>query len=257
MNSEFKKALEAGLIEPVMMGDQPFEVDGVRFYQFADAGTRMTASRFYAMADMTRDHDELKLDGATLDTAINVIDEILTSCMTMTTDAKMQEKLMIGKLHANNVRQRRRYDMSVERTYDNATAFHFAEDENPLIFDATKANRNKQLWMKHQGALDFFLQQPIGRAVNWRQLYDRDALSFLQKQLMMELSILESTLRDTERIGLMNDTISTLQSRKETLNALIGSLRDRWKNISSTSERTTLSSRPKKNGLKKRNGRRK
>ena len=123
MNSEFKKALEAGIIEPAMIGDKQLEVDGVKFYQFAEGGTTMTASRFYAMADMQRDHDELKLDGATLDTAMSVIDEALTKCMTMTNDKDMQAVLLTAKLHANNVRQRRKYDMSIERAYDNATAF--------------------------------------------------------------------------------------------------------------------------------------
>lgn len=245
MNSEFKKALEAGIIEPVIIEGKPFEVEGIRFYQFADEGTQMTASRFYAMADMTRDHDELKLDGATLDTAINVIDEALTKCMSMTTDKEMQATLMTAKLHANNVRQRRRYDMSIERTYDNATAFHFAEDENPMDFDSTKAHRNKLLWMKHPGALDFFLEQPIGRVINWPMLYDTEGLKFLRNQLLMELSILESTLHDTVQIGLTNATISTLKSRKEILSSLIGSLSDRLKRISFISVPTLPKNRKK------------
>ncbi|MCP1384829.1 hypothetical protein [Runella salmonicolor] len=256
MNSEFKKALDAGLVEPVMFNGEHFEVDGVKFYQFVDGGTKMTAARFYAMADLQRDHDELKLDGPTLDTAISVIDEALTKCMTMTNDANMQAVLMTAKLHANNVRQRRKYDMSVERTYDNATAFHFADDENPLLFDAGKAMRNKQLWMKNPNALDFFLTQPIGRVVNWQMLYDSEGLNFLRSQLMLELSILEQTLHDTALLGLTTVTSSTLKSRKETLNALITSLTDRLRIIlpslaPTTPNKKNLPSAPKKRRKKK------
>lgn len=156
MNPHFKQALDEGLIEPALIKEQPFEVDGVKFYQFAQGGTTMSAGRFYAMADMNRDHDELKLDGLTLDSAISVIDDVLTTIVSETDKDAINAAVMTAKLHVVNLRQRRKYDLSIERTYDNATAWYFAEDENPLVYDAAKAQRNKLLWMKQPESLDFF-----------------------------------------------------------------------------------------------------
>lgn len=234
MNPLFKQALDEGRIEPVMIDEMPFEVEGVRFYQFAEGGTTMSAGRFYAMADMSRDHDELKLDGLTLDSAIAVIDDTLTKIMATTDKNEINAAVMAAKLHVVNLKQRRKYDMSIERTYDNATAWYFAEDENPLIYDAAKAQRNKILWMKHPPILDFFLKQPMSKHVNWQMLYDSDVLNYLKKQLTMELSILESSLDASKQIGLTSDTNSTLRLRVEILNTSITSLYNHLNRISPT-----------------------
>jgi len=234
MNPHFKQALDEGLIEPALIKEQPFEVDGVKFYQFAQGGTTMSAGRFYAMADMNRDHDELKLDGLTLDSAISVIDDVLTTIMSETDKDAINAAVMTAKLHVVNLRQRRKYDLSIERTYDNATAWYFAEDENPLVYDAAKAQRNKLLWMKQPESLDFFLAQPMAKYVNWQMLYSYDGLNYLKKQLMMELSILESSLAATKRIGLTSATNTTLKLRVETLNASLTSFISRLKRISPT-----------------------
>ncbi len=234
MNPHFKQALDEGLIEPALIKEQPFEVDGVKFYQFAQGGTTMSAGRFYAMADMNRDHDELKLDGLTLDSAISVIDDVLTTIVSETDKDAINAAVMTAKLHVVNLRQRRKYDLSIERTYDNATAWYFAEDENPLVYDAAKAQRNKLLWMKQPESLDFFLAQPMAKYVNWQMLYSYDGLNYLKKQLMMELSILESSLAATKRIGLTSATNTTLKLRVETLNASLTSLISRLKRISPT-----------------------
>lgn len=239
MNPHFQQALAEGIIEPVLITDTHLEIDGVKFYQFAQGGTTMSAGRFYAMADMNRDHDELKLDGLTLDSAISVIDDVLTKIMTTTDKDEINAATMTAKLHVVNLRQRRKYDLSIERTYDNATAWYFAEDENPLVYDGVKAQRNKALWMKVPTLLDFFLQQPMSRYVNWQMLYNSEGLSYLKKQLTMELSILESSLAASARIGLTSATNTTLKLRVETLNASITSLTNRLKNISPTLLPTT------------------
>ena len=249
MNPHFQQALAEGIIEPVLINEQPFEVEGVKFYQFAQGGTTMSAGRFYAMADMNRDHDELKLDGLTLDSAISVIDDVLTKIMSTTDKDEINAATMTAKLHVVNLRQRRKYDLSIERAYDNATAWYFAEDENPLMYDQTKAQRNKALWMKHPGALDFFLQQPMSRYVNWQMLYNSEGLNYLKSQLKMELSILESSLVASARIGLTSATNSTLKLRMETLSASIGSLTNRLKNISPSLLPTTP--KPKKPNVPK------
>ena len=57
MNPHFKQALDEGIIEPALFGETQLEVDGIKFYQYAQGGTTMSAGRFYAMADMNRDHD--------------------------------------------------------------------------------------------------------------------------------------------------------------------------------------------------------
>jgi hypothetical protein len=139
---------------------------------------------------------------------------------------------MTAKLHVVNLKQRRKYDLSIERTYDNATAWYFAEDENPLIYDATKAQRNKTLWMKVPNLLDFFLEQPMAKYVNWQMLYNSEGLNYLKKQLTMELSILESSLAASARIGLTSATNSTLKLRVETLNASITLLSSHLKRTS-------------------------
>jgi hypothetical protein len=244
MNPHFKQALDEGIIEPVLITDIHLEIEGVKFYQFAQGGTTMSAGRFYAMADMNRDHDELKLDGATLDSAISVIDEVMTKIISSVDKDEINAAAMTAKLHVVNLRQRRKYDLSIERTFDNATAWYFAEDENPLQYDSVKAQRNKALWMKVPTLLDFFLAQPMARYVNWQMLYTSEGLSYLKSQLKMELSILESSLAATARIGLTSATSSTLQSRMATLNASIGFLTDRLKNISPSLLPTTP--KPKK-----------
>lgn len=251
MNPLFKQALDEGRIEPAMIDEMPFEVEGFKFYQFAEGGTTMSAGRFYAMADMSRDHDELKLDGLTLDSAIAVIDDTLTKIMATTDKNEINAAVMAAKLHVVNLKQRRKYDMSIERTYDNATAWYFAEDENPLIYDAAKAQRNKILWMKHPPILDFFLKQPMSKHVNWQMLYNSGALSYLKEQLTMELSILESSLDATKQLGLTSDTSSTLRLRKETLNASITSLQARLKIISRTSPLGMLTKKKEPSGRNK------
>lgn len=232
MNPFFKQALDECLIEPTLIDEQPFEIENVKFYEFVQGGTKMSASRFYAMADMNRDHDELKLDGLTLDSAISVIDDVLTKILTETDKDTINAAAMTAKLHVVNLKQRRKYDLSIERTYDNATAWYFAEDENPLVYDHAKAQRNKMLWMKHPTALDFFLKQPMSKYVDWQMLFNSEGLNYLKEQLVMELSILESSLANTRRLALTTDTNSTLILRKEILNASITSLINRLKNIS-------------------------
>ena len=253
VNAKFKEALDNGIVEPVLFEGKPWVLDDIPFYQFAGEGTKMSAGRFYAMADMQRDHDELKLDGSTLDIAISVIKKSIDTALRSIDLDTINEALMLAKLHVTTLEQRRKYDLSIERTYDNATAWHFSCDENPLIYDAEKAHRNKMVWLKYPETLDFFLTQPIGKHVNWRQLYDYDGLNYLKNQLTMELSILEATLQSLKRIDSTNGLYSSLKSRKETLHALIGFLTARLKITSTISQHTSqLKKQPKPQTKKRR-----
>lgn len=97
--------------------------------------------------------------------------------------------------------------------------------------------------MKVPNLLDFFLEQPMAKYVNWQMLYNSEGLNYLKKQLTMELSILESSLAASARIGLTSATNSTLKLRVETLNASITSLTNRLKSISPTLVPGTLKSK--------------
>lgn len=237
MNPFFKEALEKGIVEPAKIGEEPFVVDEVRFYQFAKGGTTMSAGRFYAMADINRDYDELKLDGETLDSAIKVIDEAMTKVIALSGQNKeIQEAAMLAKLHVINLQQRRKFNANIDRTYDNATAWYFSDDEDPARYDVEKARRNKTIWAKDSRLLDFFFATPMSQYVDWQLLFDLDGLNSLKATLKLELSILEQTLDSGKRLDLTSNTVSILQSRKETLIGLIGSLERRLKNILHTSE---------------------
>lgn len=236
MNPLFKDALEKGIVQPAKIGDQPFVIDGVKFYEFAKGGTTMSAGRFYAMADINRDYDELKLDGETLDIAIGVIDEAMAKVIGLAGQNKeIQEAAMLAKLHVINLQQRRKFNASIDRTYDNASAWYFSDDEDPARYDAEKARRNKAIWVKDSKLLDFFLGTPMSQYVDWQLLFDLDGLNSLKATLKLELSILGKTLEGGKRLDLTSNIVSTLQSRRETLIELIGSLEHRLKTISVTS----------------------
>lgn len=236
MNPFFKEALEKGIVEPAKIGEEPFVIDGVRFYQFAKGGTTMSAGRFYAMADINRDYDELKLDGETLDAAIKVIDEAMSKVIALSGQNKeIQEAAMLAKLHVINLQQRRKFNANIERTYDNASAWYFSDDEDPARYDAEKARRNKAIWAKDSRLLDFFFGTPMSQYVDWQLLFDLDGLNSLKATMKLELSILEQTLGSAKRIELTSNTVSILQLRRETLIELIGSLEHRLTTIFHTS----------------------
>lgn len=257
MNQQFKELYEQGRVEPVFFENEPFVVGGLQFYQFGAGGTQMSASRFYAMADMNRDHEELKLDAGTLDTAISVIDEVFDTLMATDDKETRKAAAMTGKLHIANLKQRRKFDLSIERTFDNATAWYFSDDENPLIYDKGKATRNKMLWMEHPKALSFFLSTPMTTYVGWQTLFDSEGLNSLKKQLTMELSILENTLQNTERLELTNATSSILQQRKEMLDKSITSALSHLNRISASLGHGLPKEKPNSNAQKKYNKRKK
>ncbi len=253
MNPHFKQALDEGIIEPALFGETQLEVDGIKFYQYAQGGTTMKAHPFFVMADTNSDYDELRLDGATLDVGLDVIDDVLTQIISTTDKAERDAAIMTAKLHVVNIKQRRKYNMSIERILDNATFFCIAEDQNPARYDKSKAQRNKTLWMQHPdpGLFDFFLEL-MGKYGSLRTLYSSEGLNYLKNQLKMELSILKSSLDASARIGLTPDTNSTLKLRVETLNALIIFLTNRLKLISPTLLPTTPKPKNVPNRTKKR-----
>ncbi len=223
MKKSFKDALEKGLVEPSTLSDgSPFVVDGVQYYQATQEGVNMLVGRFHAFGDTLRKHDELKLTGALLETGFAglklMLKRIRSQALTDTEQVldSVQESLLI----IDRLEQRQTIGLSLEQTYEIASIFHFSEDEDPGSVDWSINKKKISSWLKDERAGLFFysfLNSPIGNYIPLVSLSDTNMLSFLKETNISEILDWTRTLLQLKTNGESPATMSTIESRRETL----------------------------------------
>lgn len=233
MKKAFKEALDAGQIEVAKLPDgSPFTVDGVQYYQATEEGFNLSIGRFHAFGDTLRRHDELKLSDGLLTTGLSTVTSLLKRIRAQASldseqvlDAAQEALVIIDRME-----QRRAIGLGVEQVYEIASVFYFGEDEDPGMIDSSINRRKIDSWLKCDKAgvlYCFFLASPIAGYIPLSALSDKSTLSYFRTAIN-ETEILDwtRTLLLLKTSGVNGATMSTIESRRETLYGYDGLLHD-------------------------------
>ncbi|GAB3272834.1 hypothetical protein GCM10027347_44760 [Larkinella harenae] len=219
MQADFQRALEKGDIEPAKLPDGSFFIrDNVQFYQATQQGINLYMGRFHAFSDLLRSHDVLKLTTDLMDTAQATKRSLLKKAMlNLVADPESAQDCLREVLTIEDrIDARRSFGLDIEQVYEIASIWYFAEDENPAKPEPAKTKRNIGIFAKHPELYAFFLATPMGQFVPLSELLNHDIVSYIHEVRFQEVLDWSRLLLMSERLGFGRDTISLLQSRKET-----------------------------------------
>lgn len=223
MNKSFKDALEKGLIMPALLLDgSPFVVDDVVFYQATEDGFNLSIGRFHAFGDVLRRHDELKLTGDLLDSAMDQLESLFRRCraqINLDTEQVM-DAASEGIVTIERLRQRRSLGLSVEQVYEIASIFYFHENEDPGSIDTAMNRKKIDTWLKWERAPElwsFFLAMPISNYMPLSSLLDKNILNYLMELGREEIMDLTAHLLKSKMSGQNPATTNSIESRRATL----------------------------------------
>lgn len=223
-NKAFVDAYEAGLVEPATLHDgTPLIVAGIQYYRAAQDGINMLMGRFHALSDTIRRHDQLKLSGEHIDTALASYDMLFRRIRAQANldVEQVLDAVTEGMVLTERLKQRKDMGLSIEQVYEIASIWYFSDQEDPGAVDHDLNRKKIQDWCKWDNAGElyatFFLHSPIGDFLPLTELSDANILSYLQVAGQQELLDLTRMLLRLNSNGPNNAMTNIFASRKATL----------------------------------------
>lgn len=240
MNKHFKEALEAGHVELAEgPNKKPLIVNGVDYYESSENGINMMMKRFHSFGDVLRKHDTLKISDDGLTTALSSQRDMLRKALAnVVADSEtsidcIREALTLTE----RIQQRRAFGLDVSQVYDIVSLWYFTENEDPGEVDMV-ANRKKIAdWTAAPNSAElyaFFLHQPLGKFVPLSSLLGTDTLTYTKAANQLELLDLTRILIASQTLGLTQDTIDTIELRRQTLYGYDGLIEQQLNPITTT-----------------------
>jgi len=221
LNKRFEEETEKELI---------FECDNIKYYQFINGGTPMYYARFKQFQETMRKHEEWRINDSVLSEYIDMVSS-LTQNKGLDSERRIAEIARVTEM----IKWRREQSNDLQLIYELASIWYFDESEDPSKYDYSHAQEKIKSWMKsnectiegvkYNSLLSFFLQTPLNRYINFRDLSESGTLKYLQKttETMLSHSMHNSLLLSEKEKGeSMGLNISSLMETYQNLNYLIG-----------------------------------
>lgn len=227
MHKTFKEALEAGYLEPATWNDgTPFEHEGRTFYGPTQSGANLSIKRWHTLGDIMARHDKLKLTDDVLHTAFALIKDMAGQGMRqmLRGDGEQPDTTPLEEIRATITRleQRMALGMDVAMVAEMASVWFLTEDDCFYEYDSSRARTYIESWSRDPELFPKFFSLPLGRLVPLQGLLSGDTLRHLKALTEIEIFQLLRLALNSTSLGLTNDTMTTIESRKETLLGLHG-----------------------------------
>lgn len=147
----FSKPFRSYLLENKYKVEPAFELNGVRYYQFANQEEAPTGRQFAALA--IYNEMDMRCSREYLELHCRAMDKLLSD----------PKKIHIGYIAQINANLKDRLDLMVvpDFIYKLASVVFFDETESPYMYDYDYNQKKVEKWKEDKGTLAFFLQTPL------------------------------------------------------------------------------------------------
>lgn len=218
MNKFFEDALKSGFIEPVLLSDKThFEVDGIKYYQPTESGSKMSIARFHSALDIIRMHEELKLSYQQNKGGWDRVKELAGRIATSPDIEDIREAALDIMDIQRRIDSRMQFGKDIEQVYQLAAIYFLSENENPAEINQAHINDKIKSFKARPELYAFFLSLPLSGFLGSSTVSDIATLSFLKEIQLQEILDLKYFLIKSQIYGSQNDTTNFISSRMETL----------------------------------------
>lgn len=222
MNSNFKAALEAGYLQPVIMKDgSHFEIDGDKYYEPTEQGAKMAIFRFHSALDIIRMHEELRLDyhlnkNGWLQVKEKAMQIISSGDIEQIRNAALDLLSLEGRIEA-----RMEFGKDIEQIYQLTAIYFLIETEDPGSINNEIISTKIRKFKAMPELYGFFLGLPLSRLAGSSMASDSATLNYLRELKKLDLLELKRYLITSQINGVENDTTNFISSQMETLSASV------------------------------------
>lgn len=222
MNSNFKAALEAGYLQPVLLPDgKHFELDGDKYYEPTEQGAKMAIFRFHSALDIIRMHEELRLDyhlnkNGWLQVKDKAMQIISSGDIEQIREAALDLLGLQGRIEA-----RMEFGKDIEQIYQLTAIYFLIESEDPGSINNDIISTKISKFKSYPELYGFFLGLPLSRLAGSSMASDSATLSYLRELKQLDLLELRRYLITSQIRGVENATTNYISSQMETLSASV------------------------------------
>lgn len=217
-NINFKNALEAGHIEPTMLNNgQQLEIEGRKYYNPADSGSKINISRFHSAMDILRSHEELKLSYDMNLASWEQVKELSMSIMSSSNPDHIKEMAKDLMQLQSRVEARINFGRDIEQVYQITAIWFITEEEDPASVNPSIIARKIKDFKAKPELYSFFLSLPLSSLVDLSLVSNTATLNYLKEMNIQELLELKTYLLKSQIYGVDSDTTRYISSRMETL----------------------------------------
>lgn len=214
----FKNALEAGHIEPTMLNNgQQLEIEGRKYYNPAEAGSKINITRFHSAMDILRSHEELKLSYETNLAAWDQVRDLSMKIISSHDHEQIKEMASDLIQLQRRIEARINFGRDIEQVYQITAIWFITEEEDPASINQAIIDRKIKDFKSKPDLYSFFLSLPLSSLVNLSLVSDTVTLSYLKEMNLQELLELKTYLLKSQIYGPDSDMTKYISSRMETL----------------------------------------
>lgn len=228
ISANFQFALDSGYIEPALLpnGSQ-LEVEGIKYFVYANSGERFTQSRLYAFSDFLEESNRFVARKEDLQTNMQFIQETLEDArMMVQTEPKAAIDLITQAIfRAQHTQQRLELGASIERIFEISAIWFIQEGEDPEINDPIR-NRRKVTDFKTKPELIGFFSRWAKNVWNALPKYSNESLLNAIRDLNLS-EIIQNQIFTKSTSGVYSKT-------SEGLKGSLNSQTEMWASVNNT-----------------------
>lgn len=225
MNKHLKELIDENRIKK----DPVFEINGIKFYEFAEDGVAMSQHRFEAFQDVLSTFNTFNVKKEDLDLYFQmVMDYANSATKSLSTDIDSSLSALDEiKGLTKEMQQRIEYNLPFDRTLALATFLYIHEDENPIYYDQDLNKTKKKLFMQEENLFHFFLQRQLPNFLDLQRVFQPSFQTIMEVANLKKITLLQIYTKSLFGDGQNQDMISNIHNQMEELkqyNNLIDSL---------------------------------
>lgn len=245
MNKIFKECLETGVInkEPVIL-ESDYAQNGVKGYLYSQEGFNIVQQRWDSYVDVMKKYDSFYLDNDDVEQFLSIQEANWEKVLPYFGDFKSQQSITMDSLRTlREIRLRRELSLPLRKMYETASFAVIEEDENPLVYDIKYNEQKVDRWLKDpliQKKIPF-LPIAIPYFKGLESLLQMDSLNFIRQDNLLKAADIRLRIASNSSAltGLSNETITTMQSRMETLLGYENFYAEVWRNFTDGTQQDT------------------
>lgn len=170
-NAKYNKDPKKVFPEQKYIIEPAFEIAGVRYYRHADVFNIPCERGLMALA--VYEESRMRCSREYLEKHVEVVRELLRT-----------NPIDIFRVNQLNEQMAERLNLVIDTDlmYKLASIVYFDGKENPAIYEADYCAKKIELWKKHKGTADFFLQKPLRELIPYLESVDFDLNEYSKVQ---------------------------------------------------------------------------